>query len=272
MRICCLGDLHYYGVRKDLERLVRNVENNCLEADVVVIVGDLTSSGNLGHLEQVLSTVKEVVEPIPILVVPGNHDIYVTADEVSRGINNSLLKLSLFNELVEKLDCIALMKSPYIINDVGFIGSIGWYDYSFAPNYLGLSIDDFREKAYGLHIWADRDYVKLPFSDEEFTLMLLNRFEAQIKEVNNSVERMVAVLHHLPFRELVHYKLQPEWDYFSTFMGSEAFGHVVKKFDKVRLVLHGHQHNGVETMVCREVCGVRCCNCASPVPLVIEDS
>ena len=269
MRICCFGDLHYYGVRKDLEVLTRNIENTCLETNVVVIVGDLTSYGSFSHLEEVLGAVKEVVEPLPILVVPGNHDIYVIPEEVSRGIN-SLLKLNLFNEMLEKMDCVALMRRPFIVHDVGFVGSMGWYDYSFAPDWLGLRIDDFREKSLGLSIWADREFVKLPFSDEEFTLMLLNRFEEHIKQIYDEVEKVVAVLHHVPFRELIHYKLRPEWDYFSTFMGSESFGYVIRRYGKVKLVLHGHQHNGVKTRECREVEGIKCCNCASPIPIVVE--
>ena len=89
--------------------------------------------------------------------------------------------------------------------------------------------------------------------------------------IYDEVEKVVVVLHHVPFRELVHYKLRPEWDYFSTFMGSEAFGHVIRKYkDKVRLVLHGHQHNGVEAMVCREVEGIKCCNCASSIPMELS--
>ena len=61
LRVCCLGDIHYYGVRRDLERLAGNVESMCSEADVVVIVGDITSSGKLEYVEEVLSVVKEAV-------------------------------------------------------------------------------------------------------------------------------------------------------------------------------------------------------------------
>jgi len=270
MRICCLGDLHYFGVKKDLEMLARNIESACSEVNAVALVGDLTGSGRLSLLEEVLSIIRGVVDPLPILVVPGNHDIYVVDEEVSRGIN-SLLKLNLFNELVGRLGCIALMKGPYTINDVGFVGSIGWYDYSFAPDWLGLSIEDFRAKSFGLYTWADRDYVKLPFSDEEFTLMLLNKLEEDIKSIYSSVEKIVVVLHHLPFRKLVKYELRHEWDYFSAFMGSEAFGYVIKRYsDKVKLVLHGHQHDGVETNKCREVNRIKCCNCASPYPMIVE--
>ncbi|RLE61890.1 MAG: hypothetical protein DRJ38_10650, partial [Thermoprotei archaeon] len=69
-----------------------------------------------------------------------------------------------------------------------------------------MKLEDFREKAFGGYIWADRDFVELPMSDEEFTLMLLNRFEEHIKEIYGGVEKIVTVMHHLPFRELVHYK------------------------------------------------------------------
>ena len=269
MRVCCFGDIHYYGVRKDLERLARNVGGICSEADAAVIVGDITSSGNLGYLEEVLGVVRRAIESLPILVIPGNHDIYVLPDEVSKGIN-SLLKVSMFNSLVEKLGCVAPMKKPYIVGSTAFVGSIGWYDYSFAPDYLGLSLEDFRTKAFGLYVWADKDYVRLPFSDEEFTLHLLNMFEEHIKKIYNSVEKIVAVLHHLPFRKLVKYELRPEWGYFSAFMGSEAFGHVIKKYSKVKLVLYGHSHDGVETGVCKEVEGIKCYNCATPYPMIVD--
>lgn len=270
MKICCFGDIHYYGLRRDLEKFTRNVENLCLDSNIIVIVGDISSSGKLEHVEEVLSTVKEIVNPTPLLVIPGNHDIYLSEHERASDIS-SLLKLSMFNELVERLGCIALMKRPFILRDTAFVGSMGWYDYSFAPEWLGLSIDDFRDKSFGLYTWADRDYVKLPFSDEEFTLYLLNKFEEDIKRIYDKVDKIVVVMHHIPFRKLVEYKLRPEWDYFSTFMGSENFGYMIKKYgDKVKLVVYGHSHNGVNTGICREVDSIKTCNCASPIPLVIE--
>jgi len=268
VRICCFGDVHYHGARKDLERLYRNIENACIDVDAIAVVGDLTSSGRFNHLEEVLSAIKGAAGDIPVLAVPGNHDLYVLDEEVSRGIN-SLLKLSLFNELAERLGCVSLMKRPFVLGDTAFVGSIAWYDYSFAPDWLGLSIEDFRAKAFGLYTWADREFIKLPMSNEDFTLMLLNKFEEDIKSIYSNVEKIIAVLHHLPFRRLVKYRLELSWDYFSTFMGSEAFGYVIRKYsDKIKLVLHGHQHDGVETGTCREVEGIRCCNCASPFPTI----
>ncbi len=268
MEICCLGDIHFYSFRRDLVKLVKNIKERCRNSNAIVIVGDISSSGNLGFVYITLSTIRDVVD-IPVLVVPGNHDIFLNLDEMGKGID-SLLKLDMFNEAVRITGCIPLMKKPYVIGDTGFVGTIGWYDYSFAPDYLGLSIEDFKIKYYGIYIWADKEYVRLPISDEEFTQILLNKFEEHIKEVYDKVDKIVAVMHHLPFRELVHYKHIPEWDYFSTFMGSQAFGEIIRKYVKIKLVLHGHQHNGVGEGTCREVHGIKCCNCGTSNPIIIK--
>ena len=270
MKICCLGDIHYHGNLQDLDLLIDRVENSCTDVDVVAVVGDLTSSGRLDYTKEVLEAVRRAAGTVPVLIVPGNHDIYLTREEMDNGIN-SLLKLSVFNELAERTGCVALMKRPFILGDTAFVGSIGWYDYSFAPEWLNLPLEAYREKAYGMSTWADREFVKLPLSDEEFTLALLDRLEKHVKQVYDAVDKIVVVLHHVPFRELVRYKLVPEWDYFSTFMGSDAFGNLIERYSsKVKLALYGHSHDGVDTGFCREMRGVRTCSCASPAPLLIS--
>ncbi len=269
MRVCCLGDMHYAGSSRELEEIARRVERVCRGTDAVVVVGDVTASGNLADLGLVVETLVYVAQGRPVLVLPGNHDIYVVAER--DGDTDSLRKLELFNRVVREAGAIPLMEEPYVYGGVGFVGSIGWYDYSFAPDWLGLTIDDYRAKAFRGYIWADRDYVRLPFSDEEFTLMLVERLEQQLRSLAGRVDRIVAVLHHLPFRELAVYRFEPSWDYFTTFMGSEAFGYLIERYrGLVSLVLYGHQHNGVSKGECRGVRGVRRCNCASPVPLTVE--
>lgn len=259
--------MHYAGSRGWLRSVVDIIADSCENADAIIIVGDVTNYGDLNHLKEALVLVKGLFIDRPVLVIPGNHDVYVTPGENT----DSLRKLELFNEAVETLGCIPLMKKPFILDNIGFVGSIGWYDYSFAPEYLKLSIEDFKTKAFGLTVWADREYVKLPTGDEEFTLMLIDRFEKDIEKIYNAVDRIVAVLHHVPFRQLVEYRQHEIWDYFSTFMGSESFGNTIKKYnDKIKLVVYGHQHGGVVTRICKEIDGIKVCNCASPIPLVLE--
>ncbi len=142
MKLCCFSDLHYSGYREWLRELLENtIAGTCSKCDVAIIVGDVTGIGNLDHLREALELIKEYFDPLPLLIVPGNHDLYVSYEEQAKGIN-SLLKLSMFNELVEKLGYIALMKRPYVFANVVFVGSIGWYDYSFAPDYLNLPLDE----------------------------------------------------------------------------------------------------------------------------------
>ena len=102
MKLCCFGDLHYSGFREWLRGILENtIADTCSECDATIIVGDVTGVGNLDHLREALELIKEYLDPLPVMVVPGNHDIYVSPQEQDRG-NNSLLKLSLFNDLVEK--------------------------------------------------------------------------------------------------------------------------------------------------------------------------
>ncbi len=109
MKICCLGDIHYYGLRNMLDNIVSSIENDCADVDAIVLVGDLTADGDLGNLAKVLKAIKEVTN-VPVLVVPGNHDLYLTPSEIGR--INLLTKLSMFNNLVEEFGFIALMKKP----------------------------------------------------------------------------------------------------------------------------------------------------------------
>jgi predicted MPP superfamily phosphohydrolase len=151
LRICCFGDIHYCGDRKRLERLARLLSGGCAGTDVVVVVGDLTCDGNLEYAREVLETVKRALDTIPVLVIPGNHDVYLTRDEMSEGVD-SLQKLLKFNRMVEELGFIPLMEGPFILDGVAFVGSMRWYDYSFAPEWLNLPLEAYRAKAFGLQV------------------------------------------------------------------------------------------------------------------------
>ncbi len=69
---------------------------------------------------------------------------------------------------------------------------------------------NYRKKTYGPYVWMDREFIKLPFTDEEFTLYLLDKLEDDIREVYDQVDKIVVVMHHIPFRQMVTYKLNPE--------------------------------------------------------------
>jgi len=71
------------------------------------------------------------------------------------------------------------------------------------------------------------------------------------------VDDIVAVMHHVPFREALKIKKGPSWRFGNAFMGAEVFGEVLAAEPKVHLAIYGHSHtDGVVTH--GHVTGVNC--------------
>ena len=74
------------------------------------------------------------------------------------------------------------------------------------------------------------------------------------------MEAVVAVVHHLPFRELVRHTGDPKRDFAAAFLGSPRFGDVLRAEPKVRLCLTGHSHQEADMMIGRGRAPVRVVN------------
>ncbi|MGQ9630724.1 MAG: hypothetical protein ACUVXI_10485, partial [bacterium] len=163
---------------------------------------------------------------------------------------------------------------PLVHDGVGFVGSIGWYDYSFReldPPFAedteilrigpkreleGISWSDLTDADYarkelfyfyrgnGMRVrWNDRLYVRWNLSDEEFLEENLAELEGHIEGIYPEVRSIVAILHHLPFEEEIIRKPQdPGWTFCNAFMGSSKLGELLLRYEKVRHVLVGHAH------------------------------
>ena len=90
--------------------------------------------------------------------------------------------------------------------------------------------------------WMDGVNEHLPFSDVDFTRLLVEKLAGHIRQVADGCEQMVAAVHHLPFDQLVVSKGKPNWDFANAFMGSELFGDLLLESPKVRHVFCGHSH------------------------------
>jgi len=147
---------------------------------------------------------------------------------------------------VKEAGAITLMGGPLIINDVGFVGVMGWYDYSFAPEYLNLPKEAYRVKAFGLRRLEDAKYINLPSSDEEFLEWNLELLEEFIERIRDDTSILVLVTHFAPFRGSLRYTGNPEIDYFAAYMGSKKLGALALKLD-VNLIIHGQypQERGI---------------------------
>ena len=260
LRLLITSDLHYNITRSQLpaRRLARQVLR--VGGDALVLVGD-TAGIDLGVFRDALGLFDEF-KGVKLLV-PGNHCLW-------RNDGGSSLERyeHTLPDLARECGFTVLDAAPVTLGDVGLVGSIGWYDYTFAQASLGIPMEFYRLKvspgaaAYmgmdelverhrptlsedvlsmGVR-WTDGQYVRLGMSDEEFTARLADTLERQLAEVSPRVSQIVAFLHHLPFAQLVPEVRHRRVAFAAAYMGSGVFGQVLRQFHKITHVYCGHSH------------------------------
>jgi Icc-related predicted phosphoesterase len=236
MRIAAVSDLHVLPTASDdalLTAIRRRVEE--IRPQVFVVAGDI--SDKLDVLAKALKILH--VNGCHNLYVAGNHDIWFE----EKGGPGSLEKYS------EKIGeaCVGsgfhhIPDAPVVIEGVGFVGSIGWYDYSFRREDMNIPLESYEGKEYKGAVWYDLFRVDWRFTDREATELFNRRLEYDIRSLPEGVERIVYVSHHLPFRELTVYKNRFPWDFHSAFMGATSTGDILTKGQRVVLSISGHSH------------------------------
>ncbi len=196
------------------------------------------------------------------LLIAGNHDLW-TAERDSFELYDEIIPA-----VAQECGFHDLDSGAKIIQDVGVVGTIGWYDYSFRDESLGIPIRFYELKAgpgYALSdpelrkqldpddklplkglaarsYWNDGKMVRWKLTDRLFHDLTVERLENQLQAVEEKVRAILAVTHHLPFRELVLRKNDPSWDFCNAFMGSEALGETLQRHAKVTHAICGHSH------------------------------
>ncbi len=176
------------------------------------------------------------------IFIPGNHDIW------KEEIHNSYEKyFSLLPKITRENNFSPLWIKPIVINGIGFCGSMGWYDYSLRNPKMRFSMQDYERKEYNGSIWMDKFNVSFinknkRMRDTEITELLYMRFVNDFESIYHKSKNIITVFHNVPFKEMVRYNNKPDWDYFSSFMGSEKFGKYLLRKSKIKLVISGHQH------------------------------
>jgi len=266
MKIAIISDLHYPVFTRSLEELDSQLWR---EADVLVLAGDLVNNYNQDRLV----TVFEYFSSFPgeKLFIAGNHELWTTEDDPEE-IYREELKL-----LADIYGFHYLDESSKILGNVGFVGNIGWYDYSFAPDsfplpdgvvlceekvpntlsfqetgkrWNDLGPEDFKKKLLAwkkdgklcLVGWNDRAFIKWKFRDEEFLELCLKKIRDDLEKVSKKAEKIVVATHHLPFPELVEKPDTIERAFGNAFMGSRRMGEVIREFPRVKMVICGHSH------------------------------
>lgn len=277
MKLIVTADLHYDNARST-ESARRIAEEICgLRADALLILGDVAGQ-ETGILSECLHLFDRF-EGLKLFVA-GNHDVWTRPGE------NSLEKLEqVLPELCREADFHPLDVEPAVVDGVGIVGTMGWYDYSFRLSDLEVPLrfyqakiapgaaerfpehqdlladaDDVPDTAMEIGTrWMDGQHVRLPMSDFEFSHYLLDRFRDHLDQAARRSEKIVVGMHHLAFWEIVPEIENVSRAFAAGFMGSEMFGEAILAEPKVRYAFFGHSHRPL-----RMQCGhVRCIDVGS---------
>lgn len=261
MRLLVTADLHYnHRVSRPIaDELIGRM--NQTGGDVLLVIGD-TACGDGDALERCLGQFKFAG---PKLFIAGNHELWT----------NSHDSYALFHETLPKrvraLGWHWLEGESFLADDVAIVGTIGWYDYSFAQKTLGIPRRFYEQKISPgaaerfeelSHLftpsgdisptaqqivarWNDARHVKLGRSDEQFVTERLTDLAASIQRVAEA-RHIVAACHHVPLRELLPSSHSAQWDFTKAFLGSDRFGALLLQQENIRHILCGHSHLAVE--------------------------
>jgi Icc-related predicted phosphoesterase len=204
-RIAAVGDVH---VREtDKGKWTDYFKEVSRQADILVICGDLTDTGDEVEAQVLVEELKACT--IPVVAVLGNHD-----HEKGR---HKLIRQILLKEGVHMLDGEAV-----VIKDVGFAGVKGFgggFDKHMLSMFGEGAMKAFVQEAVDEALHLDRALARL---DAEYT-----------------VTKKIAIMHYSPIKETVIG--EPEAIY--PFLGSSRLSEPLNR-RKVDAAFHGHAHIG----------------------------
>ena len=235
MNLLVTSDLHL-GTRPAVDHYTADLAQFVCssQADVLAIAGDIGDSSPEAFVRCLrLFADFEGVK----LLVPGNHDLWTTSGSSEAKYRRLLPELS------QECGFHMLDASPRVVGGIGFIGSVGWYDYSFQSSALGLSDEEYQRKCLpGVATWNDLRFINWQHSDAAFTELCLRSLSRHYDEVAGRCECVVAVLHHVPFRQLLYETGSEALEFTRAYMGSARFGELLGGLAKVRYAFCGHMH------------------------------
>ena len=263
MRIVVTADLHYDS-RRSRSGAEAVAEEICrLGGDVLVLVGDSASAAH-GPLRDCLGLFADFAGRK--FLVPGNHCLWCLPGEDSLDRYERIVPA-----IAAEADFIVLDRAPAVIDGVGLVGSIGWYDYSYRDEDLAIPLefyqakvapgaaeyiaehrgllDRYRAQLSERHFeitahWKDGVHVRMDITDEQFLDYLIERLSEQLAalQADPAVRQVVAFTHHLPFRQLVPQDRPAPLAFAAAYMGSDEIGQALLACEKLTHVFCGHSH------------------------------
>jgi hypothetical protein len=214
--------------------------------DVLVLGGDI---GTVDYFRECLALFADL--PCFKALVPGNHDIWVEEND-GRGDSLHVYQHHL-PALAAELRFHYLDHGPLLLpdHDLGLVGSINWYDYSWARERLQREVPDWEERlrhkrfSRGRH--NDARFVRWALDDVQFTAAVVAGVERHLAEVLGQVGHAVVITHHPAWYGLSFPRLLPPdtldgllWDAFGGNTALEAV--LARHAGQVPFAFSGHTH------------------------------
>lgn len=209
--------------------------------DVCCVLGDIGES--LAKITSCLKILKSVIA-CPILVVAGNHDLWLPPNELFSGDSSERWQSEL-PAAVAAADCTWSEGQSFIKDGVALAGSIAWYDYSAADPSIQADEEMFRRQKRHYNVDALR--VVWQHTDPEFAAMVGQGLLAKLDELEADPEvRQTVVYTHVPLLECQMCR-KPEdyqWGFSNAYFGNLTLGGQVLQRRKVTHIVSGHTHIG----------------------------
>lgn len=257
MRVAFTSDLHI-DITSQNRRLLPNLLDRIeeLRPDVFVLAGDL--GNDLGAWRETLRQFQSL--SMPKLVVPGNHDVWLESKRALRRSQDSFWK---YNHALpgsaEEFGFQYLPTKPVVFGEVGFVGSLGWYDYSVRDRRLDgtISFRDYEKGQFTAGSWNDVRYaawLRYPASDDwrkrtlrltdaEVCKSMQDSLDRDLASLPRAVEKIIAVVHTCPFEGCIERRTLP--DPFDAYEGSSSIGEILSRYSGRHEVVAicGHRHS-----------------------------
>jgi predicted phosphohydrolase len=245
-RLAITADLHW-GSRSRGDDATRLLASHLAAdpPDLLVLAGDIGAGERFDECLALFAAL-----PCRKALVPGNHDIWVAADD-SRGDS-----LQVYREHLPAV-CASrgfhyLDHGPLVLTDarLAVVGSMNWYDYSWSLERL-KQYPDWEERLRGKRFSRGRHndaaFVRWPLDDVHFAADVVAALEQHLIEARQRANHVIVVTHHPPFYNLGFPRPQPPtsfdgllWD---ALCGNRTLELLLAKHDDlVRYAFCGHTH------------------------------
>ena len=239
MRIFITSDLHIdQRDRNEITRLASWLENLAKKDDYLILAGDYANS-----LLGISECIKQFDRfPGQKAAIAGNHDLWA-----AKGEWLAQERLDFLQQLFTERGFHPLEKSPLFIGDLAVVGAMGWYDYSFRDETLGIPLSFYQNKWHPeLNVgWNDRTYCHWSGkSDLEITSKQLDILKNHLDSVANA-KKILVVTHHLTQKRLLFHPrwlISKKWRFLNAFLGSQQFGDLFEQYPAIKNVVSGHVH------------------------------